>query len=120
METNGSLDCTGPSPYGNANECHQDGAILSAYAVLCTGTNVGLRPFSLISGPTFFDGTVNAYSASSASGMHTTLVGDRSLFLIESAYTSTAPIVSSATFNGTTLAGLGFTTTGLIVTSSIR
>ena len=37
-------------------------------------------------------------------------------FVIESTYASGTPIVSSATFNGTTLAGLGFTTTGLIGT----
>jgi MYXO-CTERM domain-containing protein len=42
--------------------------------------------------------------------------GSRNFFTIDSAYISSTPIVSSATFNGTTLAALGFTTTGLIGT----
>jgi len=119
MQTSGSLDFTGLSPVVNSSECNLDGAILSAYAVLCTGNDVGYRPFYLISGPTFFNGTVSAYPASSASGMHTSLVGNRSIFFIDSAYTSATPIVSSATFNGQTLASLGFTTTGLIGTWSL-
>jgi hypothetical protein len=40
-------------------------------------------------------------------------------FSLASAYVSNTPIVSSATFNGRTLAGLGFTTTGLIGTWSL-
>jgi hypothetical protein len=35
---------------------------------------------------------------------------------LDPAYTPNSPIVSSATFNGTTLSALGFTTTGLIGT----
>ena len=38
---------------------------------------------------------------------------------LDTAYVSNTPIVSSATINGTTLAGLGFTTTGLIGTWSL-
>jgi len=40
-------------------------------------------------------------------------------FLIDSSYTSGTQIFSSATFNGTTLASLGITTTGLIGTWTI-
>ena len=41
-------------------------------------------------------------------------------FIIDSTYVSNTPIVSSATFNGTTLATLGFTTTGLIGTWTLN
>ncbi len=46
--------------------------------------------------------------------------GRRNFFTIDSAYISNTPIVSSATFNGTTLAALGFTTTGLIGTWTLN
>ena len=39
---------------------------------------------------------------------------------IDQSYTSGAPFVSSATFNGQTLASLGFTTTGLIGTWTLN
>ena len=42
--------------------------------------------------------------------------GEFGVLRIDPAYVSNTPIVSSATFNDTTLAGLGFTTTGLIGT----
>jgi MYXO-CTERM domain-containing protein len=60
-----------------------------------------------------------AFPASSVSGTSTTLDGGGSKFYIDPAYLSTTPIVSSATFNGETLASLGFTTTGLIGTWSL-
>jgi MYXO-CTERM domain-containing protein len=49
-------------------------------------------------------------------GISTLLAGAAGFFAIDPAYISNSPIDSSATFNGTTLAGLGFTTTGLIGT----
>jgi len=57
--------------------------------------------------------------ASSVSGLQVLFSGERSWFSIDPTYLSNTPIVSSATFNGTTLAGLGFTTTGLIGTWSL-
>jgi MYXO-CTERM domain-containing protein len=51
--------------------------------------------------------------------MFTLLYGQNNQLILDPAYISNAPIVSSATFNGTTLAGLGFTTTGLIGTWSL-
>lgn len=51
-------------------------------------------------------------SPSSVSGISTYLLGAAQFFLISSSYSSGAPIISSATFNGETLASLGFTTTG--------
>ena len=44
------------------------------------------------------------------------MLGDIYYFGINSSYISSTSINSSATFNGTTLAGLGFTTTGPIGT----
>ncbi|WP_411875248.1 hypothetical protein [Vulcanococcus limneticus] len=61
-----------------------------------------------------------AFPASSVSGTSTVLDGDGSKFYIDPTYVSNSPIVSSATFNGTTLAGIGFTTTGLIGTWTLN
>jgi hypothetical protein len=41
------------------------------------------------------------------------------MFILDSSYNYNTPIVSRATFNGQTLASLGFTTTGLIGTWTI-
>jgi len=48
------------------------------------------------------------------------LYGANNQFDIDPTYVSNTPIVSSATFNGRTLAGLGFTTTGLIGTWTLN
>ena len=47
------------------------------------------------------------------------MVGISGAFAIDPSYIYNTPIVSSATFNGQTLASLGFTTTGLIGTWTI-
>ncbi len=47
------------------------------------------------------------------------MVGTSGVFLIDPSYIYSTPIVSSATFNGQTLASFGFTTTGLIGTWTI-
>jgi len=54
------------------------------------------------------------------SGINAAFGGSAGVFVINPAYVSTTPIVSSATFNGETLASLGFTTTGLIGTWSLN
>jgi hypothetical protein len=53
------------------------------------------------------------------SGITTALLDFFAGFGIDSNYNYRTPIVSSATFNGQTLASLGFTTSGLIGTWSI-
>jgi MYXO-CTERM domain-containing protein len=53
------------------------------------------------------------------SGITTGFAGAETVFVIDPAYNFADPIVSSATFNGQTLASLGFTTSGLIGTWSI-
>ena len=85
-------------------------------AAICTGPDVS-SPYYNISGPASFNGTV-IYPASSVSGIFTGLAGGSSpgFFGIDPTYVFNTPIVSSATFNGKTLASLGFTTTGLIGT----
>jgi len=93
------------------------GAIRSSFALICTGPNVDI-PLYTISGPTSFNGTVDA-QASNVSGITTAVVGFGAFFGIDSNYNYGTPIVSSATFNGQTLASLGFTTSGLIGTWSI-
>lgn len=116
VQASGSLNLTGSQTSINTN-CGADGAIISSSAIICTGTDPGSPRTTLrISGPTFFDGSVSQVGATSVSGIYTHLYGDGPLFQIDSAYVSNTPIVSSATFNGTTLASLGFTTTGLIGT----
>jgi len=118
VQTSGSLDLTGatllPSDY-----CGLDGAIASPFAVICTGPDIGPIPAYAISGPTSFDGTASLSGASTVSGITTGFSGQGTVFVIDPAYNFADPIVSSATFNGTTLASLGFTTSGLIGTWSL-
>jgi len=116
FQTSGSLDLTGATQKENFWSCIP--GIYSPWAVLCTGPETFSIPYQ-ISGPVTFNQTVIRYPASSASGIPTLLLGAFSVFAIPITYTSNTPIVSRATFNATTLASLGFTTTGLIGTWSL-
>jgi hypothetical protein len=107
VEASGSLDLTGATA-GTPTDCTYNGGIASSGAGICTGFNAQ-SPTYLITGPTTFDGSVSVYPASSVSGIFTGFAGLAGYMGIDSSYTSGSPIVSSATFNGTTLAGLGFT-----------
>ena len=124
VQTSGSLNLTGVNPSTTFNDrCGSgyDGLILSASGVICTGPAPASGiPIYDISGPNNFNGTVAAFTASSVSGIFTNLAGSISSFVIDPAYVSNSTIVSSATFNGTDLATLGFTTTGLIGTWTIN
>ena len=113
VQTSGSLDLTWAVYDGGPTSCGEAGRIVSSVARICTGPDVYNQYYD-ITGPTSFNGTVNIYPASSVTGISTFLNND--LIQIDPTYTSNTPIVSSATFNGTTLLGLGFTTTGLIGT----
>jgi hypothetical protein len=110
----GSLDLTGATKKVGFWSC-QPGVIDSPPAILCAGPTTLSTPYQ-ISSPGTFNQTVIRYPASSVSGIATMLYGFFSLFAIPITYTSNTPIVSSATFNSTTLAGLGFTGNGPIGT----
>ena len=116
VQTSGSLDFTGATLTGSA-ACDDNGGIAASVAGICTGPSVTSPRFN-ISGPTSFNGT-DIYPASSVYGISTAITGIGGFILIDPAYVLNTPIVSSATFNGKTLAGLGFTTTGLIGTWSL-
>jgi MYXO-CTERM domain-containing protein len=120
VQTNGSLNLTGVTPIGTficGGVGSYNGVLYSDLAYVCTGP---ANPVSTIGimGPSSFNGSVFILPASSVSGLSTMLVGGDEVpyFGIDSSYISSTSINSSATFNGTTLAGLGFTTTGLIGT----
>jgi hypothetical protein len=108
VQASGSLNLTGATST-SPTSCNNDGGILSTAAAICTGFDTASASAFLISGPTTFDGSVSAYPASSVAGIFTAFTGQGGYFEIDPAYTSGSPIVSSATFNGTSLAGLGFT-----------
>jgi MYXO-CTERM domain-containing protein len=114
VQTSGSLDLTGATSIGTTS-CGGNGFIRSSSATICTGPDL-LSPYFTITGPSSFNGSAVIGPASSVTGLTTLLNGLSNFFSIDSSYTSHTSIVSSATFNGTTLAGLGFTTTGLIGT----
>ena len=118
VQTSGSLNLTGATvgPQPETEGC-APGGITSSVAAICTGLRNNIRQY-VISGPPTFNGSV-ARDASSVSGINTIIVGIVNSFAIDFTYVSTTPIVSSATFNGLTLASLGFTTTGLIGTWSL-
>ena len=103
VQTSGSLDL--PLTSNNSAECGYDGAIVSAFAVICTGPSATL-PFYSITGSPSFNGVVFNNSGSSVSAISTILGVE---FGISSSYISGSPIVSASTFAGETLASLGFT-----------
>jgi hypothetical protein len=112
VETSGSLNLGASTGNGGCLL----GLIESAEATICTGPADGTLLNYRLTGPSSFDGTVSATPASSVSGIATSISGIAEVFGIDPDYVSGTPIVSSATFSNTTLAGLGFTTTGLIGT----
>jgi hypothetical protein len=117
VQTNGSIDLTGAVPVmGTSGGCNTNGAVFSIFALICTGNDTTMDYYD-ISGPQSFNGSAFSNTSSSVSGISTFLQGFVPGFLgIDQAYASATPIVSSATFNGQTLASIGFTTTGLIGT----
>ncbi|MEB3200579.1 MAG: hypothetical protein VKK62_08650 [Synechococcaceae cyanobacterium] len=120
VSTTGSLTIGDPLP--NDISCINPGSIFSVSASICTGPSSIVLPIYAITGPASFNGTVAADGASSVAGLPTALTGNPETFLgtgfigLPSTYPSGSPIISSATFSSTTLATLGFTTTGPIGT----
>ena len=121
VQTSGALDLTGATTTRNGT-CGSQGVIYSLEAFVCTGSNTVNLSIYDITGPSLFDGYVSAFGASNVSGMSTFIQASISGFAIDPTYLSNTPIVSSATFNTTTLAGLGFTPglSGLIGTWTIN
>ena len=117
VQTSGSLDFTGATQSAPYFCSTFNGAIYSSYAAICTGADA-LVPTYSVTGPGNFNGS-GLFPASSVTGIFTALLGANSVFVIDPAYISSSPIVSSATFNSQTLATLNFTTTGLIGTWSL-
>jgi hypothetical protein len=119
VQTSGSLNLTGAQANGYQNCLINNGGINSFEGQICTGNNTSFQNAFSISGPGGFNGSAYIFPADSVSGIVTEINGFGGQLSLDSAYVSNTPIVSSATFNGRTLAGLGFTTTGLIGTWSL-
>lgn len=120
VATNGSLMVNNPIPNFGLT-CLDEGSIISADAAICTGPDSGNLPIYALTGPESFNGTVNILGASSVSGIATSFIGATTgfgsgLIGLPSTYIPGSQIVSSARFDSTTLAALGFTTTGPIGT----
>ena len=108
VQTNGSLVFTGAGPASrNPLSCGANGIIQSSRGTLCTGSNADL-PGYRITGPTTFDGSISV-GGQGISGISTFLYGLEQGFYIDSSYVAGTPIVSGATYFGTTLSQLGFT-----------
>ena len=111
VETLGSLTLPASGAPGKC-DLLPFGLIISSAAAVCTGSSADLNIYP-ISGPFSFIGP--DVGPDSASGIATALVGVSQQFGIDTTYTG-GPIISSSTFGMSTLAGLGFTTTGLLGT----
>jgi hypothetical protein len=111
IETLGSLTLPASGAPGKC-DLVPFGLIISSSAAICTGSPANLNVY-VTSGPTSFIGP-DVFS-DSASGIATALVGVSQQFAMDTTYTG-GPIISSSTFGMSTLAGLGFTTTGLLGT----
>ena len=109
-----------PNPF-STNSCGVDpgGLIYSALAILCAGPEGDFNQYKA-QGPASFNGTVDIDPADSVTGIPTFLGGYLPEFGIATGYTPGTPITSTATFNTKTLAGLGFTTTGLLGTWTLQ
>ncbi len=109
-----------PNPL-TASDCGfaPGGVIDSSLALICAGPDGNMNWYN-IQGPASFNGTASISPADSVSGIPTRLRGSLSAFLIDPGYTPGTPITSTATFNSTTLAGIGFTTTGLLGTWTLQ
>jgi hypothetical protein len=127
VQATGSLNLAGatflgPDSFGAA------GFLVSSSATIATGPDVLLN-FYQVSGPFAIPGTANFGFSSPASsvigpntaGLIGNFNGDSTIggFGINTSYVSGSSILSSATFNGQTLAGLGLTTPGLLGTWSL-
>jgi len=111
VETLGSLTLPASGEPGKC-DLAPFGLIISSSAAICTGSPANLNLY-ITSGPTSFIGP--DVFPDSASGIATALVGVSQQFAMDTTYTG-GPIFSSSTFGMSTLAGLGFTTTGLLGT----
>jgi hypothetical protein len=119
VQASGSLSLTGAIST-TQQSCPVNGAIISQNAFICTGTTFSPSPSYPITGPFNFNGSAFKAGADSVSGIFTYLGGGFGRLWLDPTYTSGAQIFSSATYNGTTLAGLGFTTTGPIGTWTLN
>ncbi len=113
VKTSGSLSL--PALTGTGT-CFADGTFSSDSAFICTGnSSTVIQNLYPISGPGRFSnpdpGIVRSGAASSVSGFAIQFQGLTNTFSIDPSYLSGTPIVSSATFNNRSLAGLGFTIT---------
>jgi hypothetical protein len=114
VETAGSLNLPSPT---DSSRCSFNGALLSSDAIICTGEDAQINGYALqASGG--FGGTAILVPASAVSGISTGLIGNANppRFYIDPLYVNNTPIISNSTFAGQTLAGLGFSTPGLIGT----
>lgn len=114
VETSGNL--TLPAPISDTDSCGANGAILSLNAAICTGVDTIMDFYSLSLPAAGFGGSAALTGASAVSGISTGFSGSTLLFAIQPGYIDGASIISSATFDGQSLAGLGFNTPGLIGT----
>jgi hypothetical protein len=118
IQSSGSLQLSGAN-LADASACNVTD-LEPANARFCTGVQP-LNPSDFlrysITGPASFssNSNTNFYYANSSSGILTLLYGGQGSFSIASGYVNGTPIVSSATYNGKTLADLGFSqSAGLI------
>jgi hypothetical protein len=119
------------TPTSTATEqCGFDGGIVGEFSgsvaasALCTGSNQFLDVYSISTTPSGFGGTPILYPASSVTGPGFWFAGLayngnprlQASIGMPAGYTAGTTLLSSATFNGTSLAAEGFTTTGLVGT----
>lgn len=113
VETQGSLNLPSPSSIYYMDCGTSLGALWGLQGVVCTGPTANIPAYP-ITGPTALSAGPASYTTgTSTSGKQTVLFGGAGLFTINS-YLSGDPIIASTTFNGRTLASMGFTSLGTI------
>jgi hypothetical protein len=122
ITTSGSLNLS--SSIANNLKCAASGALLRQASLICTGTgNINMDKYNitLIGADGLFNNSIAQVLASSVSGTYsTTLSGSGGSPYFGTNAPSGTSNASTTTFTGTTLATLGFTTTGLIGTWTLN
>jgi hypothetical protein len=103
------------------NSGHLKGQLSGSGSFLCTGPN-NFHPNYNVTGPVGFGGNGEIFPADSVSGFSFEFAPSTHYLpgmRIDSSYVLGQPFISSATFNGESLASQGFTATGLVGTWTI-
>lgn len=110
VQASGSILLPG-QPDGFVDSCYINGVLFNPSANICTGFSGNPSNFYILrsDSPSSIEGNAMVQGANINTGIGVSMFGAAEGFLIDLAYQSGAPILSSSTYSNQTLAGFGFT-----------